>query len=498
MSRRYYFCLLVLLMPCAAQAQLDVTRHWFTPPVVPNNYTGTVRYEATVTGGPSTVTFLYDGVDRTMYDDGTNGGDLTAADGTYTTTFTANEIISKLTAARVFRPHIGFCRLNTTAAQFNVFGEVWTPSIGLAPVTPLAADAQRTDYVINFTATKLQFMTFSASYWSQKLYTYFGDHFDFINFVLVQGMRGNRYHAGVRNAVSGIGTSLYNNGTSYGSASRLKGLNVFPVPTFYDGGNSAFSHETGHQWINFLSGTPYATGTPHWPKGNVATNVMGFSLPSSGAGGNYLYSFTPNGSGGYVVGNAPTINLSTFNAMELYLMGLVPPSEVPDYFVLANQNQNISSGQTLTSAEVTPVTINDIISAKGARSPDSNSAQRIYRYATVVLSESLLEPEAISLYDFFTRRTEATAQLNFADGFLAGVCNPFQLATGNRAFAISKMIGAQPSNIALSATSVPEDSPANTQIGTFSTTDADAGETFTYINPAQRKNIKLHTELSLS
>lgn len=434
-------CLLLVVLPLLqAQAQLNVTRSWFTPGVVPETYAGAVRFEATVTGSPSTVGFLYSGeaVERPMFDDGTHG-DLVAGDATYSIQFTANEIISKLTAARVFRPFIGNCRLNGTAFSLNVIGEVWTQAIGLALITPLAADAQRTDHVINFTATTAQLTTFVPSTWSQKLYTFFEDKFDFINFVLVQGTRGNRFHFGVRNNVSGIGSSIFNNGATYGSASRLKGVTVFPISSFYDGGSPTFSHETGHQWINFLSGTPYASGSPHWPKGSIAINVMGFSI-SGGVGGTYSYTFTPNGSGGYVVGPGSAINSSTFNPMELYLMGLAAPAEVPNYFVLVNQSQNISSGQTLSASEVTEVNLNnDVIALKGARSPDSTTSQKTFRFATVVLSEQLLSPEAMSLYDFFTRRIEAKTQLAYADGLATGTANPFQLATGNRAFPFARL-----------------------------------------------------------
>ncbi|MEQ1854662.1 MAG: hypothetical protein ABMA01_24100, partial [Chthoniobacteraceae bacterium] len=209
--------------------------------------------------------------------------------------------------------------------------------------------------------------------------------------------------------------------------------------SFFDGGDQGFEHETGHQWINFLSGTPYASGTPHWPKGNVAINVMGFSIPPSGQGGTYSFTFTPNGSGGYVVGAGSTINQSTFNPMELYLMGLAAPAEVPTYFVLNDQNQNVTAGQTLTAAEITLVDINTIIAAKGARSPDSTTSQKTFRCATIVVSEQLLDPYAMALYDFFARRSEAKQQLTFASGLATGTCNPWYLATGGRSVMFSKI-----------------------------------------------------------
>src|SRR4051812_18228642 len=77
------FCITVaafLLVPGHLFGQPDVTRMLFTPPVVPETQTDPVRFEATVTGGPSSVAYNYSGTDRPMFDDGTHG-DLAAGDG---------------------------------------------------------------------------------------------------------------------------------------------------------------------------------------------------------------------------------------------------------------------------------------------------------------------------------------------------------------------------------------------------------------------------------
>jgi len=63
----------------AAKAQ-NVTRMVFTPPVVPDTQTDPVRFEATVTGNLPSVVFDYNGADRPMFDNGTNG-DRVAGDG---------------------------------------------------------------------------------------------------------------------------------------------------------------------------------------------------------------------------------------------------------------------------------------------------------------------------------------------------------------------------------------------------------------------------------
>src|SRR6185503_8427888 len=153
-------------------------------------------------------------------------------------------------------------------------------------------DFQETDYVVNYAATRAQLTAFNAAFWANRFYQTHGDKYDFLSFVHVAGVRGNRYHAGVRNSVQGIGTTIFNTSANYGSAGRLQGYSVFPISSFYDGAGPGFAHETGHQWINFLSGTPFGGGVPHWPKGNVAINVMGFSLAGGNVGGQFPYTFT--------------------------------------------------------------------------------------------------------------------------------------------------------------------------------------------------------------
>ena len=420
-----------LLFGPAGSAAPDVFRSWFTPTVVPTNFTNNVRFEAEITGEPPSVSFLYNGISRPMWDDGSNG-DRVAGDAVWTCLFTASEILSKNTASRVFHPFIGTCN-PAGAGAFNTVAEVWSSPMGLVAPTNVGATFQETDYVVNYLATKAQLTNFNAAFWANRFYTTHGDKYDFLNFVHIAGARGNRYHFAVRNSVQGIGISIFNNTAAYGSAGRLQGCSVFPISSFYDGGGAGFAHETGHQWINFLAGTPFAGGVPHWPKGSAAINVMGFSIPGSGAGGNFSFTFTSNGSGGYVVGQGIVTNLTTFNAMELYLMGLAAPAEVPAYFVLNDQNQNVSNGQTLTAAEITPVTVNDVIADKGARVPDSANSQKLFRTATIILSEQLLDQYAMSFYDYFTRRAEARQPHLYAEGLVSNLGNPFYVATGGRA-----------------------------------------------------------------
>jgi hypothetical protein len=273
-------------------------------------------------------------------------------------------------------------------------------------------------------------MNFKPAIWAQKFYSIYKDNFDFLNFVLIPGKRDGTYHGKIKNDISGIGLSIFNSSSFYGSSGRLKGYNVFPLSSYFDTADRFFSYETAHQWINFLQNTPLASGMPDWPKGDIAINVMG-----PGAGQRYPYTFTSNGQGGYVVGPANSNNQTLFNSMELYLMGLVPPSAVGTFFVLNNQNQSISQGQTLQPSEITLVSVNDVVGAAGARNPDNTTSQKAFRVATIILSEDMLDGYAMSLYDWFARRAEGRQQLA-CNGY---TCNPFYLATGGRGRMITSL-----------------------------------------------------------
>lgn len=439
-----------LALPGVAAAQ-SVVRVVFTPPVLPAIWTNTVKLEATITGNPSSVVFTYNGVDRSLSDSGTSG-DAVASNGVWTTSFTAAEVFAKNVSNRIHRPSMGQLK-PAGGGAYNVFAEVCSPSIGLAAVRPVDGGGQETDYVVNYAATLAQLTNFSATVWAQRFYQTHADRFDFLNLVFVGGRIGNRYHVNTRSDASGLGGGTNNQSALYGSAGRLMGYNVFPISAYFDGGEKAFSHETGHQWIQFMHGTAFSAGIPHWPKGNAAINVMGFSIGGAGGqGGNYSYTFASNAAGGYVVGPSTDLIQSTFNSLELYLMGMAQASEVATYFVLTNQNQNITNGQVLAASEIQHVTIGELAGSLGPRVPDSVAAQKHFRCATIVLSEQLLDVSALSLYDWFARRCEATQPVTYAAGLATGTCNPWYLATGGRSLMFSRITDEQPTLVMAAGT----------------------------------------------
>ena len=73
--------------------------------------------------------------------------------------------------------------------------------------------------------------------------------------------------------------------------------------------------------------------------------------------------------------------------LDLYLMGLIAPSEVPDFFLLRNLSPQgkDANGHTIYKADRTKITVNDVIAAEGPRIPDVDHAQKHFNTGMVIV-----------------------------------------------------------------------------------------------------------------
>jgi hypothetical protein len=73
--------------------------------------------------------------------------------------------------------------------------------------------------------------------------------------------------------------------------------------------------------------------------------------------------------------------------LDLYLMGLIAPAEVPDFFILRNLAPagKDANGRPIFKAERTKVTIQDVIAAEGERLPAVNKSQRHFNTGMVMV-----------------------------------------------------------------------------------------------------------------
>jgi uncharacterized repeat protein (TIGR01451 family) len=298
-------------------------------------------------------------------------------------------------------------------------------------VANIAGDMQSSPHLVNIVKTYSDPSTLTAQEITQRFYQVYGDGYDFLNLIFTPKQFKNRSHVPISNAISGIGLSIYSNASSYGSSGKLKGYNYYPLPTYYDAGERTMSHETAHQWLQYLDDVPELQGMlPHWPISEVARSVMGFNTQPWGQGLRFSWDLTPLGNGNYQVTANPSADIY-FNGMDLYLMGLGSAAEAGSYVVFTNQNQTLGHGGTLYGPTVT-FDAQDVIAEYGVRSPAYPSAQSHFRMGTIIISNHLLTEREMAYFDYFTRRGEATVPLGKVDFTNIETLIPWAVATGWR------------------------------------------------------------------
>lgn len=424
----------LLLAPAAARAQ---SIQWFRtdPLVVSSASGGTVRLEAAVSASPSRVSLALPTGSVDLHDDG-SGGDARAGDGVFTVTIPASAILSVQQPDDVQRVFIGFLDVfsgSTRVLRLNTFVDVYTPDVPAVAIDRPAADVQATDRLVNIVDPAF-LSDGNVKRIAQTFYRYYGDGFDFLNIVSTPSRPLNRFHVTVKNDVQGIGEARIDTTAQYGSSGRLLGYSVFPVPPFYDGASTGYIHETGHQWVNFLNFAPFASGIAHWPVSSMATGVMGFSIGGSGGeGGAFPCKVVDDGTTVQLLA-VPQTEAPVFNDFDLYLMGLLPASEVRPQVVLTGLSAPPTCiGQIYTGA-VVRVGVDSIVAGAGQRIPDVSSSGKRFRAATILVSrDGLVSNETMWLYSWLTSRAELQAPVPIHDGLLKAAGNPFFVATGGRA-----------------------------------------------------------------
>ena len=161
----------------------------------------------------------------------------------------------------------------------------------------------------------------------------------------------------------------------------------------YDYALSQIGHEMGHRWSAFVSarvnGETMPLGPTHWARGLQAPAPFPFQRPTeaSAMGGgvwqdNLDGTFTQLDDDYYVPATG-------FSYLDLYLMGLVAPSEVPDFFMLRNLEAagRDANGRPIFKADRTKITIQDVIAVHGPRQPDVDHAQKQFNTGMVVMVE---------------------------------------------------------------------------------------------------------------
>ena len=166
----------------------------------------------------------------------------------------------------------------------------------------------------------------------------------------------------------------------------------------YNYAMSQIGHEMGHRWSAFVSakvkGETIPLGPVHWARGLQAVVPFPYQRPSeaSAMGGgvwqdNFDGTFTQLDDDYYVPATG-------YSYLDLYLMGLISPAEVPDFFILRNLTPagKDGNGHPIFHADRTKVTIQDVIANEGPRLPDVDHAQKKFNTGIVVVVEHGQKP----------------------------------------------------------------------------------------------------------
>jgi hypothetical protein len=166
----------------------------------------------------------------------------------------------------------------------------------------------------------------------------------------------------------------------------------------YNYAMSQIGHEMGHRWAAFVSakvnGQTIPLGPTHWARGLQAPVAFPYQRPTeaSAMGGgvwqdNFDGTFTQLDDDYYVPATG-------WSYLDLYLMGMIAPTEVPDFFILRNLVAvgKDSNGHPTFKADRTKVSIQDVIATEGPRMPDVDHAQKKFNTGMVVIVEHGANP----------------------------------------------------------------------------------------------------------
>jgi hypothetical protein len=161
----------------------------------------------------------------------------------------------------------------------------------------------------------------------------------------------------------------------------------------YDYAMSQIGHEMGHRWSAFVSAKvgdeTIQLGPTHWARGLQAPVAFPYQRPTeaSAMGGgvwqdNFDGTFTQLDDDYYVPATG-------WSYLDLYLMGMISPAEVPDFFILRNlvPAGRDANGHAIFKADRTKVTVQDVIAVEGPRLPAVDQAQKNFNTGMVMVVE---------------------------------------------------------------------------------------------------------------
>lgn len=449
-------CALVALIatagarPAAAARAGSFLYFWFDPQVIYNDAksTTTLRIYTDKKDVASvwlqTVTPTYPDSWVELYDDGTHGDD-TAGDGTYALDKITSDTLGITNRLMGFGGTHSTYGFQTKIVKSSGKEETnWEVGIGFVDKSQTFPTKR---FGTNLLATQYAFLIVdpqgkaldakiplgevkcgdTALYAFEQLYSVMPDVFDTVIVMpAAQIFDPSRdyaenvpYEVNVRNKIQHIGLPVFNSTAKFSSKGRLSSM----VYHSFDEG-AILDHEVGHRWSAFFGyGLELCGESPdsHWLEDTDIGGQMGkFVLLPGGRSGQLV----DNGDGTWRVERQPDDN-NLYSKLDLYLMGLIPPGEVPPVHKLIKPNY--SNPDRVTAKEVKTYTIEQLMDAEGGRRvPSSQSSPRKFRIALIGVKNKAFKPAEIAWFSLVAKYFCSREQ---GDGSLT----TFYTATGGRA-----------------------------------------------------------------
>ncbi|MEJ5368722.1 MAG: hypothetical protein WHT08_10410 [Bryobacteraceae bacterium] len=268
---------------------------------------------------------------------------------------------------------------------------------------------------------------------AQRFYETHEDAYDYLVIFNSLGVNASSnalaFEVTVRSNVTGIGDTALDRGYLYGSPWRLQAvMNMGPLSQYPrdpyarvgtrgaitgDTTMSILGHEAGHLWLALASvRDPARPGDLPMLGAQLAHWSFNFHSDASLLEGNRI---ADNGDGTFLT----TAAVEGFSALDQYLMGLRGPGEVSPVFYVDNANTSRTAlprvGVTIRGAR-RDVTVERIIEAEGRRTPDDTVAQRLFRFAFILITPPGAEPSAEELAQLDDYRREFEPYFHRAAG----------------------------------------------------------------------------------
>src|SRR6185436_12183533 len=173
----------------------------------------------------------------------------------------------------------------------------------------------------------------------------------------------------------------------------------------------------------------------HWPVSTLALGIMGLGAASGTQGLEFPCQLKKSGNNLVSSPASP----GPFTDLDLYMMGLVKPSEVGEHYVVtdatvADQLKDSCTAMTLAPSQFTTVNVQNVITQYGARTPTADGSSLKLRIANILITrDTLADADTISLADFYARRYQTQETLPVKIGLIRRAGAPLSVAPAGRA-----------------------------------------------------------------